>query len=239
MRLLVVSDLHCEFHADGGRSFIDSLAAEGADAIVVAGDLSNAAGLSDALERLCCRFVHVIYVHGNHEFYGSDRGSVLATTREVAARFTNLHWLDCASVDIGGRRFVGTPLWFRNDPAAPRHWMNDFQAIDGFEDWFEIENDRAVAFLESAVREDSIVVTHMLPSPRSIAPEFKGSPLNPFFVCDVEDLLVRRRPALWIHGHTHGSLDYVVGQTRVVCNPFGYAGSEENPRFDAEKIIEV
>jgi Icc-related predicted phosphoesterase len=32
------------------------------------------------------------------------------------------------------------------------------------------------------------------------------------------------RPALWLHGHTHGSCDYKLGDTRVVCNPMGYPG---------------
>lgn len=239
MRLRVLSDLHFEFHADAGRSFVESLDPAAADVLVVAGDLSNASGLAGALELLCRRFAQVVYVHGNHEFYGSDRPTVLATTRAAATRWPNLHWLDDAEVELGGRRFVGTPLWYPNDPSAPWHVMNDFHAIADFRAWFASENARAVTFLRRSVREGAIVVTHMLPSRRSVPAEFASSPLNPFFVCDVEDVIASGVPAVWIHGHTHSSCDYVLGRTRVVCNPFGYAGSEENPGFDERKVIEV
>lgn len=239
MRVLVASDLHFEFHEDGGRSFVESLDPRGIDAIIVAGDLSDSRGLPDALALLCARFAHVVYVHGNHEFYRASRPSVLAATSRAVAALPNLHWLDHSSVEIGGHRFVGTPLWYPNDPAAPRHMMNDFHAIEDFAQWFERENERAVGFLATSVREGDIVITHMLPSQRSVSPRFTSSPLNPFFVCDVEEALLRHRPALWIHGHTHDSCDYVLGTTRVVCNPFGYAGVEENRRFDAHLVLEL
>lgn len=32
---------------------------------------------------------------------------------------------------------------------------------------------------------------------------------------------------LWTHGHTHYPFDYMIGETRVVCNPRGYIGHEE------------
>jgi predicted phosphodiesterase len=239
MRLLVLSDLHFEFHADAGRAFVDSLDPKGVDVAIVAGDLSNAAGLADALDLVCARFPEVVYVHGNHEFYGSRRASVLATTKAAARRHANLHWLDGDVVELGGRRFVGTPLWYADDPSAPRELMSDFHQIQGFARWLGAENARAVAAIDAHAREGSIVVTHMLPSPRSVAPQYAGSPTNAFFLCDVEHVLRRRAPALWVHGHTHVSCDYHLGPTRVVCNPYGYVRHEENAGFDARKIVRV
>jgi predicted phosphodiesterase len=60
-------------------------------------------------------------------------------------------------------------------------------------------------------------------------------------VSDAEYLFGTGRAQLWIHGHTHDSFDYTVHRTRVVCNPRGYAkaGTNENPRFDPDLIIEV
>jgi len=48
-------------------------------------------------------------------------------------------------------------------------------------------------------------------------------------------------PALWIHGHVHESRDYVVGGTRVVCNPHGYRSQlqVENPDFDPLLVVAV
>lgn len=77
-----------------------------------------------------------------------------------------------------------------------------------------------------------MVLTHYLPSRHSIAPRWRSSPLNAFFLCDLTSLIAEKQPALWVHGHTHDSIDYRIGDTRVLCNPFGYAHHEENPAFD-------
>jgi hypothetical protein len=42
------------------------------------------------------------------------------------------------------------------------------------------------------------------------------------------DLLERKETG---DGHTHESFDYEIGKTRVVCNPRGYASTEENKGF--------
>jgi hypothetical protein len=47
------------------------------------------------------------------------------------------------------------------------------------------------------------------------------------------------RPALWLHGHVHHSLDYQLFDTRVVCNPRGYFDLELNPLFNPALILEV
>jgi len=47
---------------------------------------------------------------------------------------------------------------------------------------------------------------------------------------------------LWTHGHTHNCFDYVIGETRVVCNPRGYhqtSGWSEDTGWDPEKVVEV
>jgi Icc-related predicted phosphoesterase len=85
--------------------------------------------------------------------------------------------------------------------------------------------------LAAELRETDVVVTHHLPTQRSVPPRFSSSPLNAFFVCDVEELIEERRPRLWMHGHTHTSVDTRIGPTRILCNPFGYAGWELNAGF--------
>jgi hypothetical protein len=42
---------------------------------------------------------------------------------------------------------------------------------------------------------------------------------------------------LWIHGHTHESIDYEHKKTHVVANPKGYYG--ENKSFDGKLLFEV
>jgi Icc-related predicted phosphoesterase len=100
------------------------------------------------------------------------------------------------------------------------------------------ENERAIRFLDENLREGDVVVSHYLPSRQSVPVRFERSLSNDWFVCNVEAFILERKPALWIHGHTHDSVDYRIGSTRVVCNPLGYAG-KENDAFDDTLLVEV
>jgi predicted phosphodiesterase len=239
----VLSDLHFEFHADGGRSFVASLDPRGIDVLVLAGDIAVGDDIGRALGLFAARYpdATLLYVHGNHEFYGSTRAAVTAVTRAAVAGHPNLVWLDGDVATIGGVRFAGAPLWFRHPGPAEglRARMNDFRLIADFEGWVYAENARAVSFFERELRAGDVAVTHYLPVRASVAPAFAESPLNPFFLCDVEPLVRARRPSLWVHGHTHASIDTTVGATRVVCNPFGYVRIEENAAFRERFTIDV
>lgn len=243
VRILVASDVHTEFHADHGQSFFDDLGPRDVDLVVLAGDIAVGPEIPVALGMVCQRFAgaDVVYVHGNHEFYGTNRAAVLAWTAEAERANPNLHVLDCRVVTLRGRRVLGAPLWFRRDAAALqlKRAMNDFNRIEGFESWVFAENARAAAFFAEELRAGDIVVTHHLPAEESVSPQYRGHPLTPFFLCDVSELIAERGPALWVHGHTHDTLDYRLGETRVVCNPFGYAQVEENGAFSFERVIDV
>ena len=241
MRLQVLSDLHFEFHADAGASFVGSLNPEGVDVLVVAGDLAVGEGIGPALDLLCTRYARsvVVYVHGNHEFYGCPRERVVAVTRAACGRHTNLRWLDAMLVEIQGVRFLGAPLWFARVDTAPKMEMNDFHRIPKFESWVYTQNARAVEFLDHEVRDGDVVVTHHLPARACVAYEYVQSPLNAFFLCDLEALVLAKRPAIWIHGHTHKSVDVTLGATRIVCNPLGYVGHELNRAFQNDARIEM
>jgi Icc-related predicted phosphoesterase len=243
MRLQLLSDLHFEFHRDGGRSFVASLDPRGIDVLVLAGDIAVAERIPPALALLCERFrdASVVYVHGNHEFYGSDRDSVLKLMDQARSANPNLVWLDCSSAELHGSRFLGAPLWFPSAKVDDRlkQAMTDFSAIEDFESWVYEENQKAVALFEDRLRPGDIVVTHHLPSWRCVAAQFVGHPLNPFFVCDLTDLIVKRRPRLWLHGHSHGSVHVQIGETTVLCNPFGYAVEAPNHAFVDRLVMEI
>ncbi len=241
MRVRVLSDLHTEFHGDGGRGFVGRLRRDAADVLVLAGDVSTSNGLGDALGFFADHFEHVVFVPGNHEWYGADRAGMFEVRERAARRSPNVHWLSESSVELCGQRFVGTSLWFPDtlDARALRGSMSDFQAIGDIDEWIWSAFDEARRYLESTLRAEDVVVTHHLPSVRSVARRFADSRLNCYFVGDVEALIRERRPRLWIHGHTHESCDYVIGQTRVLCNPFGYVRAEINPHFVEELVVDL
>lgn len=253
MKLGVLSDLHLS-------RALQPPPANDADAYVIAGDVDRperaiawAAGLGKP----------VLYVPGNHEFYG---GSLPGVTRELQrlAAGTQVRVLDNAQACIGGVRFLGSTLWtdFLLDgdgegrDAAVREAlarMHDFRRI------FVDEAQQAVftpldaaalfhrnaAWLQAQLQRPwagpTVVVTHHAPSALSIDPRFAGSPLNACFASHLDDLLGSDQAALWIHGHMHHSVDYRVRGTRVVCNPRGYVtdGRSENAAFDPDLCIEL
>lgn len=242
MKLLCLSDLHFEFHRDHGQSFIDSLDPDGIDALVLAGDIDVGPRIVDSLAEFCLRFKHVVYVSGNHELYGHDVREIPAWRDTARSECPNLDWLDGSVCRVGMVDFVGGTLWFPEPPpGAPTHAMNDYELIRGLVPWAYDEHRRVLASIERAMSASPplVVVTHHLPSQRSVPPEYKNSSLNPFFVVPLDRMIAREQPTLWVHGHTHNSCDYAIGDTRIVCNPFGYARHQENPSFSDHFVVEV
>ena len=90
----------------------------------------------------------------------------------------------------------------------------------------------------------TVVVTHHVPHPGSVAERFANDALTPAFVSDLSEVIDRYAPALWIHSHTHDLFDYRVDATRIVCNPKGYRPIRprrriDNVAFDVGRVIEV
>jgi Icc-related predicted phosphoesterase len=239
MQAIIFSDLHFEFHPDHGRELIETLA--DAEVAICAGDLSNAQGLANALRLLCARYPSVIFVAGNHEFYGGRVDEVRQLLQELTVELPNLHYLENSMCEIEGRKFIGSTLWFRPTTETDRlaNYINDFQLIENAQSAIYAENAKAIQFLEENVTSDTIVVTHHLPTLQCVHPKYAGSPINCFFVCDVEELIQRAQPPVWVHGHTHSSNYFQLGKTTIICNPFGYANHEENPGFRPDLLVEI
>lgn len=86
-----------------------------------------------------------------------------------------------------------------------------------------------------------VVVGHHTPSPKSCHPKYSDDKeMNGGYHSDLSDFILDR-PAikLWTHGHTHELFDYMVGDTRVVCNPRGYTGYEECAENFKLKVVEL
>lgn len=254
MKLHILSDLHLSVQ-DMERPRSD------ADVVILAGDIHRPA---EAVAWARGFDQPVLYVAGNHEFYGS---SLRETTRELSrlCAGTHVHLLDNASIVLHGVRFLGTTLWTdfllygegeRRAQAMDeaQRFIRDFSRIridasPGSPTFTPQASAELFAVNAAWLREElakphagpTVVITHHAPSAMSIHPRFADSLLNTCFVSDAEDLLDGSRAVLWIHGHTHDSFDYRCRGTRVVCNPRGYArdGVNENAVFDPGLTIEV
>ena len=86
-----------------------------------------------------------------------------------------------------------------------------------------------------------VVVTHHAPTPLSIHSHYKNDYLmNGAFHSDLSEFIMDRpQIKLWTHGHMHNVSDYLVDETRVVCNPRGYHGYEQRAKEFKLRYLEI
>ena len=247
MKIYVLSDLHLEF-----SNF--SSTETGADVVVLAGDIDLGIAGADWAAAVFPD-IPVIYVPGNHEYYGGDIKFRSGMWEDVA---DNVHILDNGSIEIESVRFLGCTLW------------TDFKLFGDGDDWFAMQrakqsiedfasikygdrlftpqhsvllHEESKAWLKVELQQEfqgpTVVVTHHLPATKSVAPRYATDPLSLSFASKCERLIEEYEPELWIHGHTHVPCDYELYETRVVCNPRGYPGERNEPAFDGGLLIRV
>ena len=86
-----------------------------------------------------------------------------------------------------------------------------------------------------------VAVTHHAPTPLSIADWYKeDTMMNGGYHSDLSEFIVDRpQIKLWTHGHMHNVSDYMMGDTRVVCNPRGYVKWEQRAKEFELKYMEI
>lgn len=253
--LQIVSDVHLEHR---GALTADALPETLGDILVLAGDIGNVHEGSLQLQlyiaAAAAKWKHVLYVPGNHEYYGANRKSVDKALKRITDEHENVHLLNNSTVTIDGQRYVGSTLW---SSPAPSSRLNDFEKIysstmcedDGamkklsrkeFSAW----NESAKSFLGATVKEDDIVITHFLPLMNEelklfgVETRYPVDPVIDTYFGNRGLWSPMSRAKLWISGHTHQEFDgrYRIHPstrpTRWVCNPLGYPGENVSPNVN-------
>ena len=247
MRIHVLSDLHLGFD-----EFMPPRT--GADVVVLAGDIDqDLRGVRWA--RRSFGDTPVLYVAGNHEYYGQAlpkfTGKLIAEGAGSPVRV-----LERSAVELGGIRFMGCTLWtdlalYGNPDLAGislAQAMFDFRAIRVSPLYRRFRPSDAASLHRASVawlrsewgRSDlpTVVLSHHAPSALSLDPRFGDDPVNAGFASSLEPLIESLQPVAWIHGHVHRAADYQVGSTRVVCNPRGFPYEFGNG-FDPGLVITI
>lgn len=236
------SDLHLEFgdltHVQGD-----------ADVIVAAGDISI--GL-DGIRWLREFDRPVVYVLGNHEFWGQNYRDFIDRMRRECSG-SNIHFLENDSTIINGVRFVGCSLWTNYGGENKRamstavNGMNDFRYIADGVGKLQIRHVlnahyQSVDWLQHVFDEpfdgQTVVVTHHAPSFKSWH-RGESDHYRYCYCSDLEAIIKNSNATLWVHGHTHELRDYYISDVRVVCNPRGYVKVREVQGFQLDRVIEI
>ena len=213
----------------------------------------------DFLSRCSFQFPHVIYIAGNHEFYHGKWPVGIEYLREECAKFPNVYFMENDSRTIGDFTFIGSTLWTdmnQGDPITLYHvagMMNDYRIIRNSDYAFRrltpedtaLRHRSSVGYIKTIIEgkfdEKFVVVGHMAPSKLSTHPRYADDTImNGAYSSSLDDFIIDHpQIKLWTHGHTHEDFDYMVGSTRIVCNPRGYINYEERATTWKPKLIEI
>lgn len=243
MKIQFISDVHLEF---GNFDMPD----KDCDVLIAAGDIGVG---TEGLEWLQSLEVPVIYVAGNHEYWGFEITRLNGLFSEIS-KDSNVHHLEKNSVIIDGVKFIGCTLWTDfnecDDEALMQELesiMNDFRYIFLEESPISPQqlieiNHASKKWLDKELSKPhngpTVVVTHHAPSINSWASDEEDF-LKYAYCNELESMLKDKQINLWVHGHIHRSSDYTKHGVRVVCNPRGYKGYQLVDKFDPEKTITV
>lgn len=253
MKLHILSDLHTEFSDY-------KLCIQEAEVLILAGDIGIGLKGIDYAAQYKKYYKNIIYIPGNHEFYGSHLSKLILEMKPYALS-KGIILLDNDSILLEDKFFIGSTLWtdfrlYGDKLEQIGYYMNqslnninDFNQIRYASYWFQPSNCASLGIVAQKYIEQEldknkntkkIVITHFGPSKKSIAEKYLGNSLNPFFSNNLDYIV--EKSDLWIHGHTHESMDYNIKKSRIICNPRGYSKhqeKQENINFKTNLVIEI
>ena len=229
MRLAAVADIHlkAENHERDIKEF--SAVNELADALVIAGDLTNHGNPEEMKVVLgVLQHIHVpiIAVLGNHDHESGHQDEIAGMLRVAG-----VHLLDGQCFEVDGIGFAGTKGFCGG--FAPYELMPfGEQGIKTFVEVAEREAIKLDYGLAQSQAKKKVSITHYSPIKDTIVGE--PEPIFPFLGSSrLERALETNRPVLALHGHAHkGTFSAETKSGVRVCNvalPILRQRSEEHP----------
>jgi Calcineurin-like phosphoesterase len=253
-----MSDLHLEHSNFDLHSTIDS------GILLLIGDISADFTLLDAFFRKLNENVKAVYIPGNHEYENKTFQEVVPFLKELLSVYPNVTVLDNESCVIDSIKIIGSTLWSNfdiTDHFTRRDMMkradelfSDFTRgrfieegnLRRFTVYDSLEQfDRSYKYIEFELTKNrvdmpTIVATHFSPSNLSRHPKFGDSAMNAYWHNKIDHLIPLAN--YWFHGHTHETMEYMVEETFVGCNPRGTSkmlNLSSNEKFDANRSVDV
>jgi predicted phosphodiesterase len=188
------------------------------------------------------KYEKIFYVQGNHESYKNDIDKItdyIRTTLNEKPKFTFLDRGKIAYLD--GYKVIGCTLWSEQTINIYSK-MNDSQYIYKNGSYLSLydlldmhKEDKK--WLDGNVDENTIVITHHLPSYDLIHPKYKipfYKDYHSAYASDCNSIVLKAK--IWIYGHTHIGSDVMFeNKVRCICNPYAYP--DESHKHFTNKVF--
>lgn len=260
------SDLHYEFNREDVFQF--GFPGRDADVLILAGDCTVANTLLADQFFLKLRKTFdgpILYVLGNHEFYGS-RSQLFPSQFEAGDfdRVINFYMelgktheisiLHNEAVELNGVVFAGTTLWsglennsglYCGDVQIARS-LRDFSCVPEMTpDFMRDRYKEATEFLCKTAGENKgqtlFFITHFAPSLENRNTRFSLNGLTDYFATGA-GRIAELYPTLnyWAYGHTHGTDEVPLSENCVtITNQLGYPNEPSGLTYRPEHLIEI
>lgn len=256
MKIYYASDLHSEYFQDVEIPEV----AEHPEIIVLAGDIGVADQAQDYVATIAATFptTDIVWVAGNHEFYGVEIDRQLHQYRCFAAANPRIHFLENEAIQLYGITFLGCTLWTDFSVLGEENRLRCIDNSRRLADFFYILTHNGKFCAKDAIERfqysyswlhlqltnhdpaKTVVVTHFPPCREARHGEIDEDFLAAYFQANARTLIEQHQPRYWIYGHNHWSDRFTIGQTQLVSNQLGYAKElSVRQRFDLHAFIEI
>ncbi len=262
MKIRLVSDVHTEFMARDLHKIdkivlhdiLPELPTDKETTLLLAGDIGSQSKipcLKAFLDHVTQRFEDVLYIPGNHESYGGNVNN--APIYDLTRKYKNVLFGQWQTFEPNAKlKIVGCTLWTDCNKDCPvtvsrlKYGMNDYRLIEIGKghildpiDTMKMHKEH-LEVLEKEMKEGCVVFTHHSPSFQSTHEKYKHDhEMNGGYCSSLEELILRKKPKLWMHGHLHDPVDYMIGETRILSNPRGYRGEGGLVGYRPELLLEI
>lgn len=244
-KFFVLSDIHIDNALANGLSkesvlkmymdYVEKVPDRKERVWLLAGDVTSFGDYTednyDILATVAAEFKHTFMVFGNHDYASSfDVKDVVYKCKQYAQRIPNFTILDGDVVEYEGLKIggcIGWYTWLDSSSNGYLKMMRWNSWYDGY-CWHYLDQDLSLISATEVKKmrdvlnkKPDIMITHVAHEVMNTNPMFKNSQSNEFFFYLDKDFDFSGVKYL-INGHVHHSDVQTIGDTTVLCNPFGY-----------------
>ena len=251
MKIQYCSDLHLEFPDNYKFIKENPLKSEG-DILILAGDVVPFAIINDFdffFDYISNNFKYTYWIPGNHEYYHYDISEKGISFNEQIRE--NVFLVNNISVVHDDVKFLFTTLWSEITPDHQwdiRSRLSDFRVINNKSNTLSINyynylHKQSVEFLKEELMsnnsENTVVVTHHVPTFKNYPEKYKASSINQAFTVEMHDFINDSNIDIWVYGHHHINTDeFEINKTKLLTNQLGYVKFEDTSYING-KFVEL